>query len=746
MEVTDAQQQSSQEESKASPALLDEICTSSIASLCACLMDMYEHIDDTLFDLADRAHNNNEQSLYFESMREIRTHRQAAEKVFQQSMENAFARMKTKESATSSQEELEAETLALVDNEDMEIDVAINNMVHRARCEFPAALLQLTMRLNTFMPVECHEDNLPLDPQQIVAAFTQSTQDIDLDIKVRIIFYKQFEKFVLLHLDEMLFDANEILINADVLPNIRAQARKTPDAAKPAGADKELEAIKAAEKEYNEAQRRKGPPNTQPVGDTPNQPASDAAFNVQFNTLQSLLTAAENLQAKSVYIQEDPNKPALAQKALFDWLSNIQTEQLEKSSDGSAPKPITVREQVFDFIEQAGAHDPNNRLQKVDDNVINIVDMIFEFILDQDIPAPMAALIGRLQIPILKVAIRDQEFFDSTKHPARRLLNEIAQASLGWNESSHYDNDPLYKKVEDIVRTILKTEHPDVELFTALEKEFHDYIASELKRSERLAERTASAEEGKAQLEANKKLIGQLIRDRIHGKQLPQVVIDLVNTPWQKVMLQIISKQGRDSDAWRSALATIDDLIWSVQMHSEDEARKRWMTLIPTLLDRLSEGLKTIAHSPAETEASLDALWEIHSKMLKHKGEDNPVETVKVDLTHVQSNATISPLVKRQVPPDTIRQLRQQISQFQEGSWFEFILVGERKISCRLIKKIRANDSFVFANRYGAKAKAITKDQLALYIHDEKARQLDSGPLIDRAMQAVMLRLKNSLP
>ncbi|MCG8669714.1 MAG: DUF1631 domain-containing protein [Pseudomonadales bacterium] len=736
MDVTDAKGQSTPSSTAlpVSPALVDNIATRAVASLCACLTDMYEHIDDTLFDLADRAHNNQEQSLYFESMREIRMHRKSAEMVFKQSVENSFQRLRDPAAQFSSHEDLEAETLALVDNDEMEVEVAINTMVHRARCEFPAALLQLSMRLNTFLTESCNEDSLPLDPKQIVKAFSQSVQDIELDIKIRIILFKEFEKYVLRHLDEMLFDANEILIQANILPDIRASITRSQQKAK---AQEAQDSDSNSESDITESTESYSSAN-----DT----ATTTAPLVQFDTLQSLLSATQNLQAQSVYIQADPEKPGLDKDHLMDWLSDLQKQQLSQQLDEEIPTPVTVREEIFDILKKRGTDDPHNRLHKVDDNVINVVDMIFEFILDQDIPSPMAALIGRLQIPILKVAIRDQAFFDSHKHPARRLLNEIAHASLGWDAKTHYKKDPLYKMVEETVHTILKTEHPTIELFEGLEKNFNEYVEGEEKRSEKLAQRTAAAEEGKAKTEANKKLIAQLIRDRIHGKELPPVVIDFLNKPWQTYLLQVASKAGSDSDAWKAALKTADDLIWSVQMHTEPDARRRWMELIPTLLDSITGGLEKISHSPAETDKTISALWEIHSKMLKHKGNENPVETVKVDLTHVVSPAVISPLMKRKLPPEQVRELRQFVSALEEGGWFEFTQRDGNKISCKLIRKIRANDSFVFANRYGAKAKAVTKDQLALYIHDEKARLLDSGPLIDRAMQAVMIRLKNSLP
>jgi hypothetical protein len=67
--------------------------------------------------------------------------------------------------------------------------------------------------------------------------------------------------------------------------------------------------------------------------------------------------------------------------------------------------------------------------------VINLIAMVFECILeDRNVPDSLKALIARLQIPMLKVAVLDKSFFSRTSHPARRLLNEIAEAAMGWGD------------------------------------------------------------------------------------------------------------------------------------------------------------------------------------------------------------------------------------------------------------------------------------------------------------------------
>ena len=66
----------------------------------------------------------------------------------------------------------------------------------------------------------------------------------------------------------------------------------------------------------------------------------------------------------------------------------------------------------------------------------------------------MQALLGRLQIPVLKVAILDKSFFARKFHVARGLLNKLAEAGLGWND--RYGGDAaFYERIEGFVQRVI---------------------------------------------------------------------------------------------------------------------------------------------------------------------------------------------------------------------------------------------------------------------------------------------------
>src|SRR3546814_14629943 len=57
--------------------------------------------------------------------------------------------------------------------------------------------------------------------------------------------------------------------------------------------------------------------------------------------------------------------------------------------------------------------------------------------------APGAALIRRLQLPLLRVALQDRAFFVRGNHPARRLLNTVDESAAKWLDEDDYDPQKL---------------------------------------------------------------------------------------------------------------------------------------------------------------------------------------------------------------------------------------------------------------------------------------------------------------
>src|SRR6185437_11799757 len=136
-----------------------------------------------------------------------------------------------------------------------------------------------------------------------------------------------------------------------------------------------------------------------------------------------------------------------------------------------------------------------------DEDTIDLVGMLFEYILqDHTVPAPMQVLLSRLQIPYLKVAILDRRMFAHASHPARKLLDQMADAAKGWSEESDRDHR-LFEKVKSTVEALLQDFDDDVGVFERKLTEFIQFVEQNRKRAELAENRATEAARGRERLQ-----------------------------------------------------------------------------------------------------------------------------------------------------------------------------------------------------------------------------------------------------
>ncbi len=234
------------------------------------------------------------------------------------------------------------------------------------------------------------------------------------------------------------------------------------------------------------------------------------------------------------------------------------------------------------------------------------------------------------------MAIIDHTFFSKSGHPARRLLNEMATASLGWHEDlskekGEVPSDPLYKKISSIVHTLLNEFDTNLEIFSDLLTDFVSFTDKERRRAQVLEQRIVDAEDGKAKAESAREVVAEAIRERSQGVELSPEVEAILNDAWSNVMFLTYLKEGSEGDGWKSSLQTAEDLIWSVATPINPASRKALMTMIPNLIKRLRQGLETISYNPFEMTKLLGQLEKLHMTRLRASLEPvtSPVERVE---------------------------------------------------------------------------------------------------------------------
>lgn len=261
-----------------------------------------------------------------------------------------------------------------------------------------------------------------------------------------------------------------------------------------------------------------------------------------------------------------------------------------------------------------------DNIDHTDGATMDIVAMLFDQIFgDPRVPDALKALIGRLQIPVVKVAMLDKKFFSKKSHPARRMLDTLGEFALGLDEK--FDQaSPVYKKIEEVVQRLLEGFEDDIDIFDTLQAELLSVIREENKRAELAAKEVARKIAYKERLEVGKAMAQLEIKRRVESARVPQLIVKFLAEHWLKLLLLTYARHGHDSDAWKTAAETMDLLVWSVTHKKSVDDRRKLATMLPGLLKRLQTGLRAVSNDEAISTQFFTKLMRLHTKVISGGG------------------------------------------------------------------------------------------------------------------------------
>ena len=216
--------------------LIEAVRDSAEQQLEAVLEGLFDNTDDTLFELADRSDRNVDQHRYIDAMRDIRLKRLRIMRGFKQAYRNQFDRLldaESRQSPLGTMDANERANLALVENDELEVSVAISGMVSKAQSQYSMPLFAVSMRLDSlFDSVEIDESNNPLGPRKLSESFGYAADQLEIDIRVRLILFKLFERHVLAKLSPIYENVDALLTGAGVAQHVRnlRHSAEQPDA------------------------------------------------------------------------------------------------------------------------------------------------------------------------------------------------------------------------------------------------------------------------------------------------------------------------------------------------------------------------------------------------------------------------------------------------------------------------------------------------------------------------------------
>ncbi|MDZ7910056.1 MAG: DUF1631 family protein [Gemmobacter sp.] len=238
--------------------------------------------------------------------------------------------------------------------------------------------------------------------------------------------------------------------------------------------------------------------------------------------------------------------------------------------------------------------------------IIEVVALMFQSILAEErIPPSVRVWFARLQIPVLRVALAEPEFFSALQHPARRLIDRMGSCVLGFE--SNVGSAALEAEIKRVVQVIEQYPETGRRVFQLVLDEFQKFLASYLSehssasRFVSVAQQVEQKETLSVQytIELRKLLDDIVVRDEVR---------EFLFKVWVEVLAVASVKYGIKHEETASLKRVASELLWAASAKPHRNDRARVIQQLPGLLQRLRQGMSLLGYSPSVQDAHIKSV------------------------------------------------------------------------------------------------------------------------------------------
>jgi len=724
---------------------------------------LFDKADTTLFEMADKSSNNTQQAHYFDTMRELRLLRSEIESRFSREMSKQFenrGKQQTRDDQVESRE-FDMESLSLVDDDNLEESLALKGMVEKLNTHHAKQLEALEKRFSYLLSDYRQETSeYPVSPEAICNAFSNALDVMEAEVPIKLIIYKLFDLYVISNLGPFYEAVNDLMIQAGILPQLPKPWRKPS---------------------RTEAPSAPAQHSTSEVMTTTDGTDSDLEMSL-FSALQSLIGGPAGSGVVPIHpgtqIPPGSGINAVQPQQLLAGLTGLQQSLPDDHS--SAIDSATLKNMLATSLQSDGTHDIVG-FQQRESILIDVVAMLFDYILeDEAIPDIAKAQIARLQIPMVKAALIDAAFLAKKSHPARQLLNRLAQASSALDSNLQHEA-PLLEEINRIVSVISTEFESEITLFERELQALESFLEVQEREAQQVNEIITGAKSRQESEERIKSRANEVIRLKLAMSEVPEPLQNIIRNSWLKVLIHTGQNDGVDSTAWHERCELISRLIESVQPLDGAEERRKLLKTIPGIVstirlgmteagfnnDTISQTLKVveplhmaiIAPSTPDSESTDDAI--------RQRAIENALNDMQEEMTHLDEMlaqldgslldpAPIGEDIYQAIPEELIEDVvlsteeslspedlpdDEYITTIRQMEVGQVVILHDRDdtpVRCKLSWKSELLDEYIFINWRHKVVAERTLNGLAGDLYQGRLQLLDQTPILERALEKVI--------
>lgn len=684
----------------------------------------FSSIDDDLFRRSEV-----KQEL-FEGLRELRKRQPLITRLFLEQVDKDIAASllpsASSSSSVSAEKEVAPQALSLVDEGELEESLAVSRMVAAADGALAGEIHGLRQRTAVLRGgVSPDEVVVPLSAEAVANAFRHALDSsAEIQMAERIVVYKHFERNVMGRLGPLYHEINAKLAEAGVLPNLKPQPLIRNHADPSSAASTSSSPVASGDGSGDGSGSGSSQfmaPGSAPVVLTPQEQEALREFRQAVSVQRQPGSGGEGPAASL----GDLGQAIAALREIHSLLGQL-------SANGVAPGEVKSH-----LLEKLGQGTPAAKSLGEHEDAIDMVGLVFDHILkDPDLPPPMQALLARLQVPFIKVAVLEPHLFAKTDHPARRLLDLLGDTGKSWTPEADRERT-LYNRIKAVVEAVNEKFVDDPDVFDRERTQFQAFIDDLSRRASLTQQRAQEVSRSREKMEQAQSVVTRELIECTAGKPLPDWARAMLLRHWASYMVLVVLREGQQSPAFNNAIYFAKKVVEASQI-KDDSGRKALSTIIPSLVSQLREGLGSLGLGSEDITRLADTL---KAYLDMHAG-NAPMSVPTMPPLPPAPNSTAR-LNARKGPAPTQKSL-DAVGKLKVDDWVEITDETGRRTRGKVSWISSFTHRVLLVTFSGARLAEKPQEELALMLDRGQLRLLENRALFDRAMGSIVGKFRGS--
>lgn len=450
--------------------------------------------------------------------------------------------------------------------------------------------------------------------------------------------------------------------------------------------------------------------------------------------------------------------------AIEDLLRNMPVPgaNARRNSNANAPR-------LRDHQAQLNAGVPD----AVDRQLIDLLSRLFDNVLsDVQLHPGLRALIARLQVSALRVALNDATMMEDRQHPVWQLMDLIGQASAPYTQPGDARLATLLQWCEAMVDELSHSSSQDGTLYMQALAQLESWLWTQLEHQTREARQQVDQLSRLERRNTLQQHMSQRLRDQVDRMRLSENLLHFVTDTWAQVLAESVQRFGEQGEPTPSFVKAMDDLLWSLSLPDHPQSRKRLLSLLPWLLQQLRAGMTLVSLPPTAQDTVMAELMAVHTEALRpgareqqggvvtpqsaeqivqqlrdetlhyDSGEDNP-RAFADSLIDITSMETVPAELIEANSPDLLTDTPQRtglVADMKIGARRRIFLKG-RWMRVQLLWRSPLGSLLLFASESAGRTHSITERALQRLLDEHLVLPLEDKTLVQRAIDALYREL-----